>query len=474
MKKILPAAVLFFSVPLVFARQPEDSSSGQGTRYGYAEIRQAVVQNNPDILKLQEEYNRSLIDVRDAWGELGPTVDMQISGTYMMNPPVGPLSFNVDDIINSVQWPAGIKPVSSGQYVRVYDGMENTLYNLSLSATQPLFTWGKIPNAIKLYRQIAGIKELQLSDEIDRMDTELETRLMSLSHLYRILDILEEEQTYADKMVTYSEDAEKSGMLLHQDVVDARIKAKELEIARQDLNEQIADQLLELQRMSGIDGLARDTIDYSFDGNIVSRIMAFDRTESEEKALSGERTSLKMVTRLVDVNRTAEKIARGSVNWKPDFALQISAGYGGSRVPLFEPNWYRKDDYTLNFSLGIKTTVWDGGKKVNDVARKISESNTAELEQSGARSTIRQTLMSQWNTADVCTMKIEYQDLKIEAADSKIAQQQLLFDSGYGSETDLLSAKIDRCNERIEREKQSLSRAAACLTISYLCGIPVR
>ena len=111
---------------------------------------------------------------------------------------------------------------------------------------------------------------------------------------------------------------------------------------------------------------------------------------------------------------------------------------------------------------------------MNDVARKISESNTAELEQSGVRSTIRQTLMSQWNTADVCTMKIEYQDLKIEAADSKIAQQQLLFDSGYGSETDLLSAKIDRCNERIEREKQSLSRAAACLAISYLCGIPVR
>ena len=474
MKKNLPAAVLFLSVPLVFARQPENSSSGQDTRYGYAEIRQAVVMNNPDILKLQEEYNRSLIDVRDAWGGLGPTVDMQISGTYMMNPPGGPLSFNVDDIINSVQWPAGVRPVSSGQYVRVYDGMENTLYNLSLSMTQPLFTWGKIPNAIKLYRQIAGIKELQLSDEIDRMDTELETRLMSLSHLYRILDILEEEQTYADKMVTYSEDAEKSGMLLHQDVVDARIKAKELEIARQDLNEQIADQLLELQRMSGIDGLERDTIDYSFDGNIVSRIMAFDRTESEEKALSGERNSLKMVTRLVDVNRTAEKIARGSVNWKPDFALQVSAGYGGSRVPLFEPNWYRKDDYTLNFSLGIKTTVWDGGKKVNDVARKISESNTAELEQSGARSTIRQTLMSQWNTADVCTMKIEYQDLKIEAADSKIAQQQLLFDSGYGSETDLLSAKIDRCNERIEREKQSLSRAAACLAISYLCGIPVR
>ena len=80
----------------------------------------------------------------------------------------------------------------------------------------------------------------------------------------KIIEILNEEQTYTDKMVEVSENAEKSGMLLHQDVVDAKIQAKELEIAQQDLLEQINDQLLELRRITGIDSLSLENIDYDF------------------------------------------------------------------------------------------------------------------------------------------------------------------------------------------------------------------
>jgi outer membrane protein TolC len=65
-------------------------------------------------------------------------------------------------------------------------------------------------------------------------------------------------------------------------------------------------------------------------------------------------------------------------------------------------------------------------------------------------------------------MKIEYQDLKIESASAKIEQKQMMYESGYGSETDLLSAKIERCNAQIEKEQQTLARATACLTIEYL------
>ena len=65
-------------------------------------------------------------------------------------------------------------------------------------------------------------------------------------------------------------------------------------------------------------------------------------------------------------------------------------------------------------------------------------------------------------------MKIEYQALKIESATAKIEQKQQMYESGYGSETDVLSAKIERCNAQIELEQQNLSRAAACLTIDFL------
>ena len=430
----------------------------------------ATQQNHPELLKLQEEYKRSLLDVKDAWASLGPTLDLQASGTYMLNPPVGPMYINTDDIINSIQW-NGVAPARSGQYIKVFDGMENTLYNFELTLTQPIFTWGKITNAIKLYKEISAIKQNQIAQQTAQLETELKTRLLSLYYLNKIMKILDEEETYAGRMVQVSEDAEKSGMLLHQEVVDAKIQAKELEIAKQDLLEQIDEQLLELGRITGISIESSQHINYDFVQSLIDdfdRLLQTEHSVLEEEILSGNQSAIKLVTQLEDVSKIAESISRGYENWKPDFALQMSGGYAGSRFPLFEPNWLRKDDYSLNVTIGLKATVWDGGKKLRDVSRKVSEVKTAQITTSDTRSSISKTFDSQWNTAQVCTMKIEYQDLKIESATSKIEQKEQMYQSGYGSETDVLSAKIERCNAQIEKEKQTLSRAIACLTIEYL------
>ena len=438
--------------------------------YNLEDLLSATQMNHPELLKLQEEYKRSLLDVKDAWWSLGPTVDLQASGTYMLNPPLGAMYINTDDIINAIQW-SGVKPRNSGQRIKIYDGMENTLYNFELTLTQPVFTWGKITNAIKLYKQVSEIKLSQITQQTTQLETELKTRLISLYYLNKILEIIDEEENYTDRMVEVSENAEKVGMLLHQDVVDAKIQAKELEIAKQDLLEQINDQLLELKRTSGIELLSLDDINFDFVADLeesFASLMEKDPSELENQALSGNQSSIKILTQLEGVSQTAEKIARGYENWKPDLALQMSGGYSGSRFPLFEPNWRRKDDYSLNISIGLKATIWDGGKKVRDVSRKVSESETAQINKANARSTISKTFNSQWNAAQVCKMKIEYQELKIESAAAKISQKEQIYESGYGSETDVLSAKIERCNAQIEKEKQALTRAAACLTIEYL------
>ncbi len=454
----------------IFSIFTTGSLVAQSYTYSMEMLLYATQQNHPELLKLQEEYKRSLLDVKDAWASLGPTLDLQASGTYMLNPPVGPMYINTDDIINSIQW-NGVAPARTGQYVKIFDGMENTLYNFELTLTQPIFTWGKITNAIKLYKEISAIKQNQIVQQTAQLETELKTRLISLYYLNMIMKILDEEGSYAERMVQVSEDAEKSGMLLHQEVVDAKIQAKELEIAKQDLLEQIDEQLLELGRITGISIESSQHINYDFVQSLLDdfdRLLQTEHAVLEEEILSANQSAIKLVTQLEDVSKIAESISRGYENWKPDFALQMSGGYAGSRFPLFEPNWLRKDDYSLNITIGLKATVWDGGKKLRDVSRKVSEVKTAQITTSDTRSSISKTFDSQWNTTQVCTMKIEYQDLKIESATAKINQKQQMFDSGYGSETDVLSAKIERCNAQIEKEKQTLSRAIACLTIEYL------
>lgn len=443
-------------------------SAQEEKTYSYEDLKSELFKNNPQLLSLQEEYFRSTLDVKDAWASLGPTIDLQLSGTYMLNPPVDPIYLNVDELFGAIQWPNGIKPNGQGQYVKIYDGMENTMYNIQLSLMQPLFTWGKIGNSIKLYKQISGVKELQLLSTQEQLENELKIRLVTLCRLYEIIDLIEEAETFTNRMVEFSESAEKSGMMIHQDVVEAKVQAKQLEISKQELNEQIKNQLLEIQKITGLQNLNRNQIDFSVDENEILSVMALNRTEVLENATSSQQKSIKMLSQLESINVLAEKIAKGSVNWKPDVALQVTGGYGGSRVPFFEPNWQRKDDFSLNISVGIKTTIWDGGKKVRDVSRKISETKTAKINQSDARAQITQTLDTQWNTVDLCTLKIDYQDLKIESAQAKIKLKENEYQNGYGTEADVLTAKIDLCNQKIEKVNQTLSRDIACLTIKYL------
>lgn len=442
-----------------------------GAGYSPDELKIRMIENNPEIKTVQEEYNRSVLDYKDALAGMGPKIDLTISGTYMVNPPVGSLKINVDDIINAVNWPAGTPPSTNGQYIKIYDGLEKTYYNFGVTLAQPVFTWGKLHYAAGLYKELSNVQKMKLEYTKKQLESELETRLATLYYLQKITKLLEDEKTFAQELVSYSEDAEKSGMLLHQDVIDARIQAKELDIAQQGVYEQITNQILELQRITGENNLSLENLSLNFDERIIEEIINSDRPLLLEKALSGNQESIKMITQAKKIQDMAVKIAKNSVYWKPDVGMEMSASYGGQRFPFAEPNWRRKDDYSLNLSLGIKTTVWDGGKKLNEVSRSLSNADSAQVNAEATRSTIRKTMNEQWNTADVCSMKIEYQDLKIETADSKIGHQEVLFQNGYGSKADLLGAQINKCSEQITRLQHQLQMAVACLTIRFLSGL---
>ncbi len=467
-KKFYLVAGLIFSFFVlnqnIFAQEKFDGSEDTFT---LTKLRQCLTQNNPEIRLAQEELTRSLLDVKDAKSSFGPKIEFQASGTFLANPPIDSIVLNVDDVINSMDW-QGVGPVSTGQYITLYDGMENTLYNIGFTLQQPVFTWGKISTAYGIYKEVVSIKELQLKNVTKKLLTELETRLISLCYIQQIQNVLEEETVFANRLVQYSEDAEKNGMLLKQDVLEARIKSKELDIAIKELEKQKESQLIELERMTGLQ-IEAEKIDYEINEELFTQVLAKDRNQILENALNGNQTSIQILLLLKNISERTQKIAENSVYWKPDFAVEMSANYAGSRFPLLEPNWRRKDDYSLNISVGMKTTVWDGGKKLNEVNRKISETKTSSINIDDARAKIKHTLDEQWNTVDVCILKSEYLDLKIQTSESKIAQKETLFQSGYASEADVLNAKIEKCNQQVEKLQLELKKAAAIMTVNFLC-----
>ena len=138
-----------------------------------ADLENAMLRSNPDILKASEEITKAALDVRDAKAGYSPTIDLTVTGSYIANP-IDPIRINIGDYIDTRTY--GLP----NDYITVFGGQESMYYQFQLSLTQPIFTWGKLTNAVKLYQKVYDARVLQMDDAIGKARTEILTRTAAL------------------------------------------------------------------------------------------------------------------------------------------------------------------------------------------------------------------------------------------------------------------------------------------------------
>jgi len=180
---------------------------------------------------------------------------------------------------------------------------------------------------------------------------------------------------------------------------------------------------------------------------------------------------VRIATLMGELASLSTSIAKGDLYWKPDVAMQVSLEYGGSKFPVFEEGWENKDDYTFNVSVGMKTTIWDGGKKFQEVRRNAIGESHSHLDMGQVHQAILSQVEEAYLTLHLAQENLAYLRLKRESLNAEVAKQQLLFDSGYGSEADLIKAKLAALSAEVETEQQWLTYAGSFVTITTLCGV---
>lgn len=438
--------------------------------YTYEALLEAAQQNNTTLHKAQQEFQRSLLDVKDAKGKRWPTIDFTLSGTYMLNPPIGPIVLDPDEVLGTIEWPPGFSPVGGGDYVTLYDGMEETLYQAEMTLTQPIFTWGKISKAISLTQQVSNLRSLQLSDQRSRIESELAIHLDALYHLGQIGALLEAESSIVERLEEIAKEAYTSGLILELDVLKASVGRSELEVAQEQIAHQQRLLLLNLRTLCGISDLELTSIDHRATTERYHALLALDNQELTKAATSSERPTIAALSLSESLARTAVDLEKASLNWKPDLALVVSVGYGGPRLPLFETDWYRQNDYTLNFTLGLQTTVFDGGEQIRAVKRRLSEQESATSDAIAARELIIQTLLESLSALKLAVANNNYFEQKIAFLAENIEIEEVKVAAGYGEEGDYLQVKLEYLNTQIAAEQNLLEASTHYHTISLLSG----
>lgn len=437
------------------------------------ELLEKLYQNNAEIIKAESDYMQACLDVKDAKGGFGPTIDLQISGTYMVNPPIGEISVSTEDLVSvlsdegySIPIPI---PEPENDSVVLYEGMEHTLYNFQLKLTQPLFTWGKLTNAVKLYEKVADIRLLQKNDLLRKKKIELLSRETAVYFLEQIEQVLDEQSKYAARLVEISQAYANNGLLLKQDVLNAKMQAQEIDVAKKNLQREKEIQLIEIQKLfSGEIDLSE--INYIPDEKKLKQYLSLSRSSLEEYAVNEENEQIKILNALIETSRLAEKIADASVYWKPDIALQTSIGYTGQRFPWIQEDWNDYGKYSLNFTLGLRTTVWDGGKAIRDVKRKKDDLNNAISQYNDSVMQLKMAAATAYSDMSLAESKYQYQKLLIENDELNLKRHESEYKAGYGTEIDVLKAKIQKLTDTITSYQLQTEMHVNCLTLQYLGG----
>lgn len=440
-----------------------------GTASTIEGLKVSMDSNNAQLVKARQTYIQSLLDVKNAKANYQPTIELLLTSTYMPNPPIGKTTISVDEL--SSQLGVVIPGAAAGEYITLYNGMKNVYYNAGLSITQPLFTWGKIPNAVKLYTQVAEIRALAIEDTSNQLTAQLKARVSALKYMDEILVLLDQTKDTADELVQVSQDAYDNGMLLKQDVAKAKISAMEIDVTRQEIMKEYRTNLQELRTLTGNEDLQANDIDYSVNEDEIQAIVAIDHDELYAMATRASSEPLTMLRKQTQALQLKKKIAQDSLYWKPDLALQVSLSYGGSAFPLVETNWYRADDYGLYLTLAVKSTVWDGGKKLNDVSYAQSEILGSIADYDAAVDQLQSVAEENIAAAELAQAKIEYLELKLEESQDRLELLERQFAVGYISKTDVLSQQIEVYTNQMNLIKEKISLAQAAYTLAYVTGI---
>ena len=275
--------------------------AAEGEVLGYDELKSSLKANNTSLLNAVETVKQAKLDTKDAKANYHPTIDLTVSGSYIINP-IGPITINASEL-----------GLPYNRYITLYEGMENTLYQTQLSIQQPIFTWGKITNGVNAYKEIEAVRGLQLTDSENQLDAELKTRLAAMYYMDEMIELLSEQKTYADRLVELAKSAAVQGVMLEQEVKETEIEDLQLDVTISQINAQYASNLTALRTMTGLLDLTKEDISFTPDDEAFYRLAEADRSLLIKNATSQSQPTLQMLSHMQSAMEYSEKVSKASV-----------------------------------------------------------------------------------------------------------------------------------------------------------------
>ena len=435
------------------------------------EAEEMMMRNNPDIRSAEEAVVQAGLDLKDSKASFSPTISISGSMTYMSEPLVGPVIMESSDILSQMGL-GSYSDMASG-YVTLYDGMENTMYMGTLSLTQPLITWGKLGKAVDLYKNILTAQSLRKDDTVAQNKAELRIRVWSMKYLEEMEGLVDEAMALSKELVDMAKSSYENGMILRQDWLEAEISSLEVEVKKAELDDNYSSLMEGLRSLIGDYSVSYSDFILPEDESFLYKYRESNLDDLILAATGEDSNNLKAIKNLIGAYTNQKTIADRSLYGIPDFALQAQLTYSSSRLPLIETGWKQNDNDSLNLSIGFKTTLWDGGKAINDVKRAQSNIRSAESQYDSALSQIRVAVTSNYNGMMKNIANIQYQSEKIKNLEMELENIRIGLSYGQNSVSDEKQKMLEIVEAKSNLLASKIALVQNVYTLDYLVGAEI-
>ena len=435
------------------------------------EAEELMMRNNPSIRSAEEAVVQAGLDLKDSKASFSPTISISGSMTYMSEPLVGPVIMESSDILSQMGL-GSYSDMASG-YVTLYDGMENTMYMGTLSLTQPLITWGKLGKAVDLYKNILTAQSLRKDDTVAQNKAELRIRGWSMKYLEEMEGLVDEAMALSKELVDMAKSSYENGMILRQDWLEAEISSLEVEVKKAELDDNYSSLMEGLRSLIGDYSVSYSDFILPEDESFLYKYRESNLDDLILAATGEDSNNLKAIKNLIGAYTNQKTIADRSLYGIPDFALQAQLTYSSSRLPLIETGWKQNDNDSLNLSIGFKTTLWDGGKAINDVKRAQSNIRSAESQYDSALSQIRVAVTSNYNGMMKNIANIQYQSEKIQNLEMELENIRIGLSYGQNSGSDEKQKMLEIVEAKSNLLASKIALVQNVYTLDYLVGAEI-
>ena len=459
MKRLLLSLFIIISSSLLFASITIE------------EAEKMMMRNNTSIRSAEEAVVQAGLDLKDSKASFSPTISLSGSFTYMSEPLVGPVIMESSDILSQMGL-GSYSDMASG-YVTLYDGMENTMYMGTLSLTQPLITWGKLGKAVDLYKNILTAQSLRKDDTVAQNKAELRIRVWSMKYLEEMEGLVDEAMALSKELVDMAKSSYENGMILRQDWLEAEISSLEVEVKKAELDDNYSSLMEGLRSLIGDYSVSYSDFILPEDESFLYKYRESNLDDLILAATGEDSNNLKAIKNLIGAYTNQKTIADRSLYGIPDFALQAQLTYSSSRLPLIETGWKQNDNNSLNLSIGFKTTLWDGGKAINDVKRAQSNIRSAESQYDSALSQIRVAVTSNYNGMMKNIANIQYQSEKIQNLEMELENIRIGLSYGQNSVSDEKQKMLEIVEAKSNLLASKIALVQNVYTLDYLVGAEI-